>query len=81
MPVHPLLLQLNENQVLLMAIIAPLSSSLINERLRHFHYPKIKADEPSLMLRPHARVRSDPCKTSAAPSIEPSSLDLTGTPI
>jgi hypothetical protein len=44
----------------LLAIIAPLSSSSINERLRHFRYPKIKADEPSLMLHPHARVRAEP---------------------
>jgi hypothetical protein len=60
MPIHPPLLQLNQDQVLLMAIIAPLSSSLINERLRHFRYPKIKADEPSLMLHPLARVRAEP---------------------
>jgi hypothetical protein len=60
MPIHPPLLQLNQDQVLLMAIIAPLSSSLINERLRHFRYPKIKADEPSLMLHPHARARAEP---------------------
>jgi hypothetical protein len=60
MPVHPLLPQSNRDQVLSLAIIAPLSSSSINERLRHFRYPKIKADEPSLMLHPHARVRAEP---------------------
>lgn len=43
-----------------MAIIAPLSSSSINERLRHFRYQKIKADEPSLMQHPHARGRAEP---------------------
>jgi hypothetical protein len=50
MPVHPFLLQLTQDRALLTAIIARLSSSLINEPLHRFRLSK-KSKQMSFALK------------------------------
>jgi hypothetical protein len=45
MPVHPFLLESIQEQILLIAIIAPYLHHSINDPLHRFRCPKINADE------------------------------------